>query len=173
MGPKAKMSKLSKRESKQRLAPVTSVIQVRVKQRPRGRSFEKGNGFGSEYRFVKGQPSANPSGRPLCKEITKALVERLASATPLPAKTGAEKIAKKWFEQSMDGNVAAIVSLANRVEGCPATSVAVNGAGDNLPLLLEGLARIHAERYPEGAEDDEGDFPQLTEGTEDGVLPNV
>lgn len=161
-----------RKRSSSKLAPVTSVIQVRVKQRPRGRSFEKGNGFGSEYRFVKGQPSANPSGRPLCKEITKALVERLASATPIPAKTGAEKIAKKWFEQSMDGNIPAIISLANRVEGCPATAVTVNGSGDNISIFCAHMA-AKAEQLGPPEEDD--DLPALPESTGDeaGDSPNV
>src|SRR5271156_1540345 len=96
------------------LTPDTRVSIVRIKKRPRGKSFQPGNGFGSEHRFKKGMPSANPSGRPLCKEISVALRDRLASDRPIPAKTYAEKVAKKWLDESLDGNIAAIVSMSNR-----------------------------------------------------------
>jgi hypothetical protein len=143
---KVKSSKRVKRGRKQQLAPVT-----RVKKRPRGRSFEPGNGFGAEHRFVKGQPSANPSGRPLCKEISKALRERLASDKPIPAKTGAEKIAKEWFEQSLGGNISAIVSLTDRCEGRPAITVHGDGAPDQIMLLVEAMSeRSRQIGHPEG-----------------------
>jgi hypothetical protein len=162
MGTKAKMSKLSKRERRVKTAPATSALTVRVKGKPRGKMFQPGHGYGAEFRFKPGR-SGNPSGRPHCKEISKALRERLASEVPLPAKTGAEKIAKKWFEESLGGNIAAMTSLADRAEGKPAVTMSVNEGADNIPMLLEGIARIHAERFPAGAEDDD-ELPQLTEG---------
>jgi hypothetical protein len=132
------------------LAPDTRAIAIRIKKRPRGKSFEAGNGYGAEFRFKKGMPSANPSGRPRCKEISKALRQRLESEKSLPAKTGAEKIAKVWEEQARRGNIAAIVSLANRVEGCPATTI-VNNGPDNLDVLI-GLMNEEHEQLgsPEG-----------------------
>jgi hypothetical protein len=136
--PFPKVRKGVSKGSKQQLAPVTRVTVARIKKRPRGRSFEKGNGFGSEHRFQKGMPSANPSGRPLCKEISKALVQRLASTGPISARSGAEKLANEWYKQASTGNVPALVSLANRVEGCPATAIQVTGQ-DNLVLLLEAM----------------------------------
>jgi hypothetical protein len=147
-----KSAKRVKREDQQQLAPVTRVVPItRIKKKPRGRSFEPGNGFGSEHRFKKGQPSANPSGRPLCKEISKALRERLASDKPIPAKTGAEKIAKQWYEQSLDGNIAAIVSLADRCEGRPSITVTGDGGQDKIMLLIEGMTNRSREiGHPEG-----------------------
>ena len=143
-----------------KLAPDTRVIAVRIKRKPRGKSFQPGNGFGSEFRFKKGMPSANPSGRPRCKEISKALRQRLESDKPLPAKTGAEKIAKVWEEQARRGNIAAIVALANRVEGCPATTI-INNGPDNLDVLI-GLMNEEHERLGQP----EGMIPRLPEGDE-------
>jgi len=116
---------------------------LRVKKKPRGRSFEPGNGFGAEHRFVKGQPPANPGGRPKCKEISKALRERLASDKPIKAKTGAEKLANAWYEQASDGNIAALVSLADRCEGRPATTVVMGEREDVLGPLLESVQGMY------------------------------
>jgi hypothetical protein len=130
--------------SNRTLAPVPS---VKIKKRPRGKPFEKGHGFGAEHRFKPGQ-SGNPEGRPKCKEISKALRELLASERRLPAKTGAEKIARKWFEQGLLGNVAALVSLADRCEGRPNISISSDGTGDNLPLLIAGMYERHMDIGP-------------------------
>jgi hypothetical protein len=153
--------KRAKRVSTQKDAPVTSVIQTRIKQKPRGRSFEPGNGFGAEHRWVKGGPSPNPSGRPACKEISKALRERLASPKPIRPKTGAERIAKVWFDQSLDGNIAAIVSLADRCEGRPATTVTFGDREDPLQPMMEavvGMYKLEQARAPqlEAANGEEG-----------------
>jgi hypothetical protein len=130
-----------------KLAPVTSAVIVRIKKKPRGKPFQPGHGHGAATRFKPGQ-SGNPSGRPLCKEITKALNERMAATKSLPAKTGAEKIAKVWDELARDGNIAAIVSLSNRVEGMPATSVRIDKEGDNLNVLI---AMMNEKREKLGA----------------------
>jgi hypothetical protein len=144
---------------------------TRIKKRPRGKSFQPGNGFGSEHRFKKGMPSANPSGRPLCKEISVALRERLASDGPIPAKTGAEKPANAWYQQAKDGNVPALVSLANRVEGCPAVSISHDGTGDNLALIVAHMEdRSRQYGPPEGMIPrpvlEEGDADEHEQGTE-------
>jgi uncharacterized protein DUF5681 len=128
-----------KRVSDRALAPVPS---VKIKKRPRGKSFQPGHGYGSAHRFKPGQ-SGNPQGRPACKEISKALREILASDHRLPAKTGAEKVARKWFEQGLLGNVAALVSLADRVEGRPNISISHDGSGDNLTLILTAMNERH------------------------------
>lgn len=168
MGPKAKMSKLSKRERKRRFTPVLS---VKVKMHPRGKSFEQGNGFGAEYRFQPGE-SGNPGGRPKSAVLSAALRAKLKSdvVKKLTSRTFAEKLCDKLVEEGLDGNVNAIVAIGDRTEGKPAVTMSVNEGSDNLPLLLEGMARIHAERFGPPEDDD---FPQLTEGTEDGVLPNA
>jgi hypothetical protein len=124
--------------SNRAITPETRVAIIRVKKRPRGKSFEPGNGFGSATRYKKGE-SGNPQGRPACKEISKALRALLASHKSLPAKTGAEKLAREWFKQSLHGNVAAIVSLADRTEGRPSISISHDGSGDNLTLILAAM----------------------------------
>jgi len=148
----AKSSKGGKGVTRGALTPDTGVSIVRIKKRPRGKSFQPGNGFGSEHRFKKGMPSANPSGRPLCKEISVALRDRLASDRPIPAKTYAEKVAKKWLDESLDGNIAAIVSMSNRVEGCPATAMQITGGMDNLSLIVAHMNQRSTDElgHPEG-----------------------
>jgi hypothetical protein len=139
------------------LAPVPS---VKIKKRPRGRSFEKGHGFGAEHRFKPGQ-SGNPKGRPKCKEISKALRELLASDRPFRPKTGAEKLALTWFKQSLKGNVPALVSLSDRCEGRPNISIGFGSAnGDNVPTLIAAMtARSRQIGPPE-------DFISLPEAEE-------
>jgi hypothetical protein len=139
--------KLRERVTHEELAPVP---RVKVKKKPRGRSFEPGNGFGSATRYKKGE-SGNPSGRPACKEISKALRERLESDKPLPARTYAEKLAKEWVEQGLGGNVSAIVSAADRVEGRPGVA---GGGGEVGPIdmLIASMESYHREHHgvPEG-----------------------
>jgi hypothetical protein len=140
------MSKLSKDVKRSKSVQIAAFIGA--KKKPRGRSFVKGNQIGAEHRFQKGQSALNPAGRPRCKEISKALRERLASEKPIPAKTGAEKIAKEWFEQGLSGNVAAMVSLADRVEGRPAVTIVGDGREDNLTLLIAGMEGISRQIGP-------------------------
>jgi hypothetical protein len=139
--------KLRERPTHEELAPVP---RVKVKKKPRGRSFEKGNGFGSATRYKPGQ-SGNLLGRPACKEISKALRERLESDTPLPARTYAEKLAKEWIEQGLAGNVGAIVSAADRVEGRPGVSVTLGEVGP-IDMLIASMESYHREHHgvPEG-----------------------
>jgi hypothetical protein len=152
--------KLSKRVTREALAPAP---RVKIKMKPRGRSFERGNGFGSATRYKPGQ-SGNPDGRPQCKEISKALRERLESDKPIPARTYAERLAKEWVEQGLGGNVSAIVSLADRTEGRPAVCVSLNEGPGPIEVLIASMEKYHAEHYgpPEGHI-----APQLDDGEDD------
>jgi hypothetical protein len=124
----------------------TPAPRLKVKKRPRGRSFEKGNGFGSEHRYRPGQ-SGNPGGRPACREISKALREILSSEKPFKPRTGAERLAIKWFLQSLAGNTAALVSLADRCEGRPAQSLHVTDGQEDMALqMIEGMNRLYEQR---------------------------
>lgn len=123
------------------LAPATRVPVNRIKKRPRGRSFEPGNGFGSATRYKKGE-SGNPSGRPACKEISKALRELLATNGLMKPRTNAEKLAVKWFLQSLAGNIPAMISLAERCEGRPAIALSITNENDP---LIELIAAMHEE----------------------------
>jgi hypothetical protein len=71
----------------QNLAPVISPPTVRVKKKPRGKSFEPGNCFGSEHRFKKGI-CPNPGGRAKSHEISVALRELLKSESKKPLSIG-------------------------------------------------------------------------------------
>jgi hypothetical protein len=126
--------------SKGRLASDTSVTKVsivRVKKRPRGKSFEPGNGFGSKHRFKPGV-SGNPSGRPLCKEVNAASRSFLASGIHKSprAQTNAEAIVAAQGRKAKKGDLGAAQFLADRAEGRPAVSVNVDGQGDNLAVLV-------------------------------------
>jgi Family of unknown function (DUF5681) len=148
----SKSLKTRVRESSGKSAPVTSAFRPKVKGKPRGKSFEPGNGHGVAWRYKPGE-SGNPSGRPRHKEISKALRARLESQGPLPkhGRTGAEVLADKWFEQAKNGNVAALASLADRTEGRPSISVGINDGNAGLLELVGAVERLHPHLgHPEG-----------------------
>jgi hypothetical protein len=130
------------------------------KGKPRGKAFTKNNEQGIATRFKAGV-SGNPKGRSSEEQraaafLSKALFERLpqiASKAGLHkrGRTFTQKVADVWIEQALDGNVGAIVAMANRIEGCPATSVAVSGTEDPLAILL-GMMHEESGRLgrPEG-----------------------
>jgi hypothetical protein len=139
----------------------------KLKYAPRGRAFPVGHTFGIDTRFKKGQ-RANPSGRPSFAEGSKAAKAWLAAVVPGdPRKrTGAELSIEVLGAMALSGDRSAIKEMMDRAEGTPAQSILVNEGQDNLPLLLEGMARIHADRYPAGTGDD--DEPQVTPQLESG-----
>jgi len=171
MGPKAKMSKslkLSKRvrkHPKPKLTLALSALKSRVKARPRGKSFESGNGYGSQFRFVKGQ-SGNPGGRPKSSALSEALRAKLKSDTvkKLSSRTFAEKLSDRLVEEGLDGNVAAIVAIGDRTEGKPAVTMNVNEGADGIKTLIEICHAKYNELEP--TEDDDG-LPALPESTGD------
>ena len=143
--------KLLKREAKQALkafAPAASAAGIRIKKKPRGKSFQPDNGYGSEYRWKKGQ-SGNPSGRPKCSEISKALRRNLGADALLPrhGRTYAEQLADMWIRVALSGNVAAISGIADRCEGKPPVTV-LNNTPDLLGELIRGLDGISATIGP-------------------------
>jgi hypothetical protein len=119
-----------------------TVPRVRIKKRPRGKPFEKGNTLSLPYRWKPGQ-SGNPLGRPQCKEISKALREILSSDCKLTARSGAEKIAREWYKQGLKGNIAALISLADRCEGRPAMAISIDGGQED--PIIELIACMHEQ----------------------------
>ena len=156
--------------SKGRLASdssVTKVSIVRVKKRPRGKSFEPGNGFGSKHRFKPGV-SGNPSGRPLCKEVNAASRSFLASGIHKSprAQTNAEAIVAAQGRKAKKGDLGAAQFLADRAEGRAAVSVTHNDQGRGfLDLwIAQTDATVEERGRPEGwrppLELSEGDDPK-------------
>jgi hypothetical protein len=129
---------------------LTPALSVKLKKRPRGRSFEKGNGFGAAHRYKPGE-SGNPGGRTKCAEISAALRAKLKSEFSLPraGRTYAEKLVDEWVEQGLGGNTAAIAAIADRAEGRPLVSVSVfDAANDPLNKLVEFMAEESARLGP-------------------------
>jgi hypothetical protein len=128
-----------------KLAPVDGAIKIKPKGKPRGRAFPKNNESGIATRFKPGE-SGNPKGRSSEEQraaafLSKALVERLPQIATRAGlhragRTFTQKVADVWIEQALDGNINAIVAMANRIEGAPATSVAVSGTEDPLVMLV-------------------------------------
>ena len=143
--------------SRGKLAPADGVITIKPKGKPRGKAFTKNNEQGIATRFKPGV-SGNPKGRSSEEQraaafLSKALFERLpqiASKAGLHkrGRTFTQKVADVWIEQALDGNVGAIVAMANRIEGCPATSVAVSGTEDPLAILIAHMTAESRELGP-------------------------
>jgi hypothetical protein len=136
--------------TREELTPHLSALGAKVKKRRRGKSFEKGNGFGSEHRFKKGV-SGNPGGRTKCSELRKALRVKLASTAslPKPGRTFAEKMADKWVQVALNGNSAAIAAIADNAEGRPHQSISVDDSTqDSMLLLVAGMNRMSAHLGP-------------------------
>jgi len=142
------------KRSKSNLTPDTRVSIVRIKKRPRGKSFQPGNGFGAEHRFKKGMPSANPSGRPLCKEVDAASREYLGSEIRKSpkARTNAQAIVAKIGGKAKKGDLGAAQFLADRAEGRAAVSVTHNDQGRGfLDLwIAQTDATVEERGRPEG-----------------------
>jgi len=142
----------------------TKVSIVRIKKRPRGKSFEPGNGHGAATRLKPGQ-SGNPSGRPLCKEVNLAARDFLGAHkrnTPR-ALTNAEVIVAAQGHKAKNGDLGAATFLADRAEGRPAVKVNVDSGPDNLTLIVQRMNQRSEDELgpPEGMIK-----PQLTEGNE-------
>jgi|ERR1700723_654323 len=143
---------MSKREPKQELALIQQAKKLkRLKLKPRGRPFEKGNKIG--HRFEPGN-NANPGGRPSFKKISEALRALLAAkpSDKFEITTNAELIAYRIFRMGKKGSLAAIREVGDRSEGRPNISIGFgSGNTDNLPMLLAGMyARSREIGPPEG-----------------------
>ena len=144
---------------REKAAPADGVITIKPKGKPRGKAFTKNNEQGIATRFRPGV-SGNPKGRSSEEQkaaafLSKALMERLPQIATKAGlhkvgRTFTQKVADVWIEQALDGNIAAIVAMANRIEGCPATSVAVSGQEDNLAVLIQHDGRREPATWPTG-----------------------
>lgn len=142
----AKSSKLSVRESREQLALAAS--RKALKKKARGRSFAKGNTVGAAFHFKPGQ-SGNPSGRTSEEQraaalISKALIARLPQKGSKrllnsAGRTFTQKLADKMVESGLDGDVGAIVAIADRIEGKPAVSIVGDGNESPIAILIASM----------------------------------
>lgn len=80
-----------------------------------------------ETRFVKGQPSPNPKGRPKLPDIKAILEEVLGEQKD--GITAAEALMKKLRQMGAAGNIKAIEMLLDRAYGKPKQTVDTNITG--------------------------------------------
>jgi len=105
-------------------------------------------------RFVKGV-SANPSGRPKTRSLSKAYKQQLESICPIDPKqrNWAEVIAERLTVLAAKGNAQAAVELADRVEGRVKQVMAEPAdefEGMSVEELEAELERTRAERAAAG-----------------------
>ena len=141
-------------------APASGLIKIKPKGRPRGKPFKKNNNYGVTSRFKPGQ-SGNPKGRSseearAASLLSKALIEVLPmignrASLKGVGRTFTQKLAGVWIEQGLKGNVAAITTIADRIEGKPAVSMLVDGSTNQIAILMEGFANVSKKiGKPEG-----------------------
>ncbi len=155
--------RVSRAESTPAASANSTVIKIKPKGKPRGKSFEKGHGYGVEHRFKPGQ-SGNPSGRSRAQQIAAAKISEAAitrlgqiGSTKLLQAAGSksycERLADQWIAAGLAGNVGAIVSLSERVEGRPGVASPDDGEQSPLAMLILSMDRISDEiGPPEGRE---------------------
>jgi Family of unknown function (DUF5681) len=133
----------------------------KVKKRPRGKPFAKGNTLSLPYRFKPGQ-SGNPGGRPKSKEINSASRDFLGSDTGKAPRiqTNAEAIVAKLGRRAKKGDLGAATFLADRAEGRPAVSITTNDGGKGVVDIF--VAHLKATAEERGRP--EGWTPPLLEG---------
>jgi hypothetical protein len=150
----SKKAKSPKRERKQKLTPDLrgKYKKHKLRYRPRGKSFEKGNTVGISTRFKDGN-RANPGGRPKLKIISDACRVLVSSdlTEKVKPQTRAEKVASKLFGMAEKGSISAIRELADRCEGRPSITVTGDGSQDKIMLLIQGMTERSREiGHPEG-----------------------
>ena len=91
--------------------------------------------------FPKGV-SGNPGGRPVDGLSLASLLRSELSKDGGGGKTKGELIAAKYVELGLAGNVMAITSIIDRIDGKPAQSLTLKGDSD-APLHVR-----HSERLP-------------------------
>jgi hypothetical protein len=181
--------KLPKRVRHAKLAPPTTQIApvTKLKKKPRGKPFEKGNRYGLATRFRQGEPSANPDGRPSYKKQSEACRAQLAGIVPrhelyaakLPdhlfGKTYAEVNAWVMEQEGLRGNITALAEIADRAEGRPGTSISVEETGP-IDRLLDEMKAYHRECLgrpegyiePEDVQEDDDERPKETDAPQIG-----
>jgi Family of unknown function (DUF5681) len=120
----------------------------KIKRKPRGKPFEKGNMFSLPYRFPKGV-SGNPGGRPKTKKINESARKQLAADihNPPPIETEADAVVAAQLYKAKKGDPVAAAFIADRAEGRPAVTDPTDGKPDTLVLILEEMAATHQREF--------------------------
>ncbi len=105
--------KTAKKVVKKRKVKAANSAKIRVKKKPRGKAFEKGN----KHRFPPGQ-SGNPDGRP--KLLTGAYTAMLAEVDPKTGLNRAQQLAEAGYVRALSiesGGTAAAREIRQATEG--------------------------------------------------------
>ena len=89
---------------------------------------------------MAGAPVGNRNGakeKPWVAAINRALARK----TLLSQKEHLDELADKLLESCLDGNLAALQELGNRLDGKPAQALTVSGDADN-PLIVQKIERV-------------------------------
>lgn len=83
--------------------------------------------------------SGNPKGRPKFS-ITVALEKRLQKLDPENKKAIKDAIADVWVSLALKGDLEAIKSIANRVEGTPKQAIDMTSNGQTIKPIYGGVS---------------------------------
>jgi hypothetical protein len=87
---------------------------------------------GKATQFKKGQPSANPGGRPKTKPFLDAILEHLAR-NPKEARA----VIENAFKKAKSGSIAHMRELIDLTDGPVQQAIEVGGSSDGGPILLK------------------------------------
>jgi hypothetical protein len=142
-----------RKQDKSELATVIGRVTPKIKKRPRGKPFEKGNTYSLPYRFKKNEPSANPGGRPKTRQFNAATRKFCGADIDNPPKieTAVDAVVAKGLRKALKGDLGWATFLANRAEGLPVQGLSIHQENDPLLKLVEHLdARSRQLGRPEG-----------------------
>src|SRR5215831_2460072 len=114
----------------------------KTKSQPTGKPFEQGN----QYRWKAGAPSPNPAGRPKVHTLSEHLRDRLKEQFPgKPDATYGRMVAEALVDRAINGDVAAIREIYDRVEGKPKQTIDVNVEERKREMVEDAIAQMVEE----------------------------
>jgi Family of unknown function (DUF5681) len=110
-------------------------------KKPRGKPFEKGNQVG-----FKPGVSGNPGGRPKSRALSEELRARLQQQYPGRGETTYGRlVAEKLVDLAIDGEIAAIREIFDRIEGKPRQAIDLTADEQRRKLVENAIAALMAE----------------------------
>ncbi len=131
--------------------PANPAVEVRNGNRDALGRLGEGNTVGKQW--YKGQPSANPGGRPKNETSVTAEAKRLLSTLGAGGLTNAAHVAQKLLDLALAGNVEALRYLSDRTDGKPAQAVTLSL--DEGPLHYRLAVRDGGPRLSAAPPDDD------------------